>query len=40
MRRDPDGNWRTLSKSIFSDERFRGKLAGGEPAAVRAQASE
>jgi xanthine dehydrogenase accessory factor len=26
MRRDPEGTWRLLSKSIFSDERFRGKL--------------
>lgn len=26
MRRDPDGNWRTLSKSIFLDERLREKL--------------
>src|SRR5580698_3611518 len=26
MRRDPDGNWRTLSKSIFGDERYREKL--------------
>ncbi|MDP9054469.1 MAG: XdhC/CoxI family protein [Acidobacteriota bacterium] len=26
MRRDPDGNWRGLSKSIFADERFREKL--------------
>jgi len=23
MRRDPDGNWRSLSKSIFSDEHLR-----------------
>jgi xanthine dehydrogenase accessory factor len=23
MRRDPDGTWRTLSKSIFADERLR-----------------
>jgi hypothetical protein len=26
MRRDPEGNWRTLSKSIFADERLREKL--------------
>jgi xanthine dehydrogenase accessory factor len=28
MRRDPEGSWRTLSKSIFADERLRGKLQG------------
>jgi xanthine dehydrogenase accessory factor len=28
MRRDPDGNWRSLSKSIFADERLRGKVLG------------
>ena len=28
MRRDPDGNWRTLSKSIFLDEHLREKLLG------------
>ena len=26
MRRDPDGNWRSLSKSIFADERLRALL--------------
>ena len=26
MRRDPEGSWRTLSKSIFGDERLREKL--------------
>ena len=26
MRRDPDGNWRSLSKSIFSDEQLRALL--------------
>jgi xanthine dehydrogenase accessory factor len=28
MRRNPEGNWRALSKSIFADERLRGKLLG------------
>ena len=32
MRRDPDGNWRTLSKSIFLDERLREKLLANEGA--------
>jgi xanthine dehydrogenase accessory factor len=27
VRRDPEGKWRTLSKSIFLEERFRAKLA-------------
>jgi xanthine dehydrogenase accessory factor len=26
VRRDPDGNWRTLSKSIFLNEHMREKL--------------
>jgi xanthine dehydrogenase accessory factor len=26
VRRNPAGNWRTLSKSIFADERFRSQL--------------
>jgi xanthine dehydrogenase accessory factor len=26
MRRDPEGSWRTLSKSVFSDERLRALL--------------
>ena len=30
MRRDPDGNWRTLSKSIFLDEHLRDKLRVSE----------
>src|SRR6185312_2919533 len=28
MCRDPEGNWRSLSKSIFADERLRVKLLG------------
>jgi len=32
MRRDPDGSWRTLSKSIFSDEHFREKLQSAQAA--------
>jgi xanthine dehydrogenase accessory factor len=30
MRRDPDGEWRKLSKSIFADEHLRGKLQGAD----------
>jgi xanthine dehydrogenase accessory factor len=30
MRRDPDGDWRKLSKSIFADEHLRGKLQGAD----------
>jgi len=30
MRRDPDGNWRRLSKSIFHDEHMREKLLAKE----------
>ena len=30
MRRDPDGNWRSLSKSIFLDEHMREKLLAKE----------
>ena len=26
VRRDPEGNWRTLSKSVFSDDRLRALL--------------
>jgi len=26
MRRDPEGSWRTLSKSVFVDERLRALL--------------
>jgi xanthine dehydrogenase accessory factor len=26
MRRDPEGNWRSLSKSIFADEHMRALL--------------
>ena len=26
MRRDPEGNWRSLSKSIFADEHLRALL--------------
>ena len=26
MRRDPEGNWRSLSKSIFADDRLRALL--------------
>src|SRR5580700_962801 len=46
MRRDPDGNWRTLSKSIFLDEHLREKLlvkeerAQAEGSVVRAQEFE
>jgi xanthine dehydrogenase accessory factor len=45
MRRDPDGNWRTLSKSIFLDGRLREKLlvkesAQAEGSVVRAQEFE
>ncbi len=40
MRRDPDGNWRTLSKSIFLDERLREKLlAAKEGASAQAEGS-
>jgi xanthine dehydrogenase accessory factor len=28
MRRDPEGSWRSLSKSIFSDQHLREKLHG------------
>jgi xanthine dehydrogenase accessory factor len=37
MRRDPDGNWRTLSKSIFLDEHLRDKLREKPLAAKESQ---
>jgi xanthine dehydrogenase accessory factor len=44
MRRDPEGRWRSLSKSIFLDERMREKLlvtsAQGDGSAVRVDAEE
>jgi len=39
MRRDPDGNWRTLSKSIFHDERLREKLLVKEAQSAQAEGS-
>lgn len=37
MRRDPDGNWRTLSKSIFLDEHLRDKLRTEKIASTQAE---